>query len=64
MQALTLYIPTVCEFNNHTVHSLYRMKGMATSVVSAMKIESIVSRTGIKPTLLALWASVLTTWTP
>ena len=40
-------------FNNHTVHSLYSIMVMETSVVGVMKIGNIVIRAGLKPTSLA-----------
>ena len=46
-------------FNNHTVHSLYRIVITATSLVGMMKMGNIVARVGIKPTSLALCVSVL-----
>ena len=46
-------------FNNHTVHSLYRIMVTATSVVGVMKVGNIVPRARIEPTSLALQASVL-----
>ena len=46
-------------FINHTVCSLYRIMGTATSVVEGMNTEDIAPRAGIEPTYLAFQANVL-----
>ena len=55
------YTHTQGRFIDHTIHSLYRILYMATSV---MKMESIVPRAGMESSFLAFWASVLTFTTP
>ena len=59
IQKMALHIHIQGRFNNHTVHSVYRIMIMATSVMGVMKMENIVPRVGLKPTSLAFWASVL-----
>ena len=46
-------------FNNHAVHSLYRIMVTVTSVVGMMKMGNIVPRVGMDLTSLAFQASVL-----
>ena len=55
---MSLHIHTPGKFNNHTVHNLYRIRVMATSVMG-VKIGNTVPRAGLKPTSLAFQASVL-----
>ena len=59
IQAMALHIHTQGRFNNHTVHSLYRIMVMTTSVIGVMKMENTVPRAGIKTTSMAFRASVL-----
>ena len=46
-------------FNNHIVHSLFRIMVMVTSVMGVMKMGNV-PRVGIKSTSPAFWASVPT----
>ena len=54
-----LHIHTNDMFNNHTAHSLYRIKVTSTSVMGEIKMGNIVPRVRIEPTSLAFQASVL-----
>ena len=55
-----LYIHTQGRFNNHTVHSLYRIMVTETSVVGVMKIGNAIPRAGLEHTSLTFQACVLT----
>ena len=59
IQVIALHIHTQDRFNNHTLHSLYRIMVMATNDVGVMKMGNSVSRAGIKPISLVFWAMVL-----
>ena len=56
---MVLHIHTQGRINNHTVHSLYRIMVMATSVMGLTKMGNIVPSTGLEPTSLAFRANVL-----
>ena len=57
--AFNIHRPTQGGFNSHTVHSLYRITIMTTSVEGVTKMGNIVPRAEIEPTSLAFQASVL-----
>ena len=56
---MTLHIHTQDRFNNHTMHSLFRIMVRETSVVDVTKMGNTVPRVGLKPAYLAFQASVL-----
>ena len=58
-----LNLHMICS-TTHTVHKLYRIMVMASSVVGVMKMGNIAPRVGIRPPFLAVWASVLTITPP
>ena len=56
---MAIHTHTQGRFNNHTVHSLYRIMVMATIVMGVMKMGNIVPRAEYKPTSLAFWDTAL-----
>ena len=59
IQSMVLHIHTQGRFNDHTACSLYRIMVTATGGMGVTKMGNTVPKAGLKPTSLALLASVL-----
>ena len=64
IHAVTLYLHTQGRFNNHTMHSYYRIPVRAAMSWRVMKMGNIVLKVGIKPASLGFQANVLTITPP
>ena len=59
LQAMAIHIHRQGRFNNHTVHSLYRIMVTISSVVGVMIMGNILLGVGIRPISLVFRVSVL-----